>query len=59
MPRDEDEGYTSFKYGDPQLYAMLCAIGNGIMLEDYEMICREVVLLRGFLAKAHGRAGAK
>ena len=60
MPReeDEDEAYTSFKYGDPQLYAMLCAIGT-ITVEDYETICREVVLLRVFLAKAHGRAGAK
>ena len=60
MPQEEDEdgGYTSFKYGDPQLYAMLCAIGT-ITVEDYETICREVVLLRGFLAKAHGRAGAK
>ena len=38
---------------------MLCAIGDGIMEEDYETICREVVLLRVFLAKAHGRAGAK
>ena len=59
MPREEDEeeGYTSFKYGDPQLYAMLCAIGS-ITVEDYETICREVVLLRGFLAKVHDRAGA-
>ena len=60
MPREEDEeeGYTSFKYGDPQLYAMLCAIGT-ITVEDYKTICREVALLRMFLGKDHGRAGAE
>ena len=58
MSRDEDEGYTSFKYGDPQLYAMLCAIKT-ITVEDYKTICREVALLRMFLGKDHGRAGAE
>ena len=60
MPVSDDEEETSpvFKYGDPQFYTMLQAIGT-ISAEDYEMICREVVLLRGFLARAHGRAGAK
>ena len=56
--KNEEETSTIFKYGDPQLYAMLCAIGT-ITVEDYKTICREVILLRGFLAKAHGRTGAK
>ena len=60
MPDSESEEETStiFKYGDPQLYAMLQAIGT-ITAQDYETICRKVVLLRMFLAKAHDRAGAK
>ena len=59
MPLDENEEETptSFKYGDPQLFAMLNAIGT-ITEEDYEIICREVVVLRMFLAKTHGKAGA-
>ena len=59
MPGDEDEGYTRFKYGDPQLHAMLCAIGEGISVEDYETICCEVALLKIFLGKDHGTAGAE
>ena len=55
---NEEETSTVFKYGDPQFYIMLQAIGT-ISAQDYEMICREVVLLRMFLATAHGRSGAK
>ena len=60
MTYNGDEGGASptFKHGDPQFYIMLKAIGT-ISAQDYEMICREVVLLRMFLATAHGRSGAK
>ena len=56
---DEEGGNSpTFRYGDPQFYTMLQAIGP-ISAEDYEVICQQVVLLRLFLAKPHGKAGAK
>ena len=40
MPISENEEETStvFKYGDPQFYVMLQAIGT-ISAQDYEIIC--------------------
>ena len=59
MPPSDDEGEVSpiFKYGDPQFYIMLQAIGP-ISEEDYEAICREVYMLRTFISKANGKNGA-
>ena len=59
MPLDENEGGapTIFTYGDLQCFTMLNAIGT-ITEEDYETICKEVFVLRLFLAKTHGKAGA-
>ena len=60
MTHNYDQGGDSptFKHGDPQFYIMLQAIGP-ISAEDYEVICQQVVLLRLFLGKPHGKAGAK
>ena len=56
---DEEGGNSpTFRYGDAQFYTMLQPIGD-ISAKDYEEICEQVVLLRMFIAKEHGKAGAK
>ena len=59
MPDSENEEETStiLKYGNPQFFTMLRAVGP-ITKEDYETICKEVYVLRTFLSKTHGKNGA-
>ena len=46
----EEGNSTIFKYGDPQVLAMLNTKVN-ITPEDYEAVCKEVFMLKFFLAK--------
>ena len=58
MPDEAGGNSPTFRYGDAQFYIMLQALGD-ISAEDYEGICKQVVLLRMFIAEEHGKAGAK